>query len=99
MKFIGPGGRKPKPNPRYAQIAAAFRAAGVNVKDDDFKQIDFLIKLERNRTRRRRADSMDVLVAKALLKSNCVSQDDYRDGESADRLIAGYLPLQQFLKN
>jgi hypothetical protein len=92
----------PKPHPRYAQIALAFRAAGVNVKDDDFEQIDSLIELEQNRTRResKSVDSIDLLVANALLESNCVSQDDRRDADSADRLIAGYLPqTKQFLVN
>jgi hypothetical protein len=30
----------PKPSPRYAQMAAKFRAAGVNVEDDEFEKIE-----------------------------------------------------------
>ncbi len=89
----------PKPHPRYAQMAAAMRATGLNIKDTDFEKIDAL--LEKNRGSKnlddfKDADPTDLLIANALRESSYLSQD-FKD---ADLLIAGYLPqTKQVLVN
>ena len=90
---------RPKPHQRYAQMAAAMRATGLNIGDTDFEKIDGLI--EKNRMSQncgdfKDADSTDLSVANALRESNCMSQD-FKD---ADLLVAGYLPqTKQVLVN
>lgn len=89
----------PKPHPRYAQMAAAMRATGLNIKDTDFETIDAL--LERNHASKNPegfedADSTDLLIANALRESSYMSQD-FKD---ADLLIAGFSPqTKQVLLN
>lgn len=92
----------PKPHPRYAQMAAAMRATGLNIKDTDFEKIDAL--LEKNRKSQdcenfKDADPADLLIANVLRESGHMSED-LKDAHPADLLIAGYLPhAKQFLVN
>lgn len=95
----------PKPSPRYAQMAATFRAAGANVEDDEFEKIDAILNGEkwddptrRNRTKQdsREIDPIDLFSAEALRDSGYMSQDT----ASPDPLIDGYLPrTKPFLMN
>ena len=92
-KMIG-GIKIPQPHPRYAQMAAAMRATGLNIKDTDWERIDAL--LEKNR--KNDADLIDLLVADSLIESNYANQD--AKDNSADLVIAGYLPqAKPFLMN
>jgi hypothetical protein len=90
----------PKPHQRYAQMATAMRATGLNIGDSDFEKIDAL--LEKNRQNCgdfKDADPTDLSVANALRESNCMSQD-FKDADPADLLVAGFLPhTKQVLVN
>jgi hypothetical protein len=84
----------PQPHPRYAQMAAALRATGLNIKDTDWEGIDAL--LEKNH--QNDADPTDLLIADSLIESNYASQDS--KDNSADLVVAGYLPTTKlFLVN
>lgn len=90
----------PKPSPRYAQMAAIFRAAGANVENDQFEKIDAILNCEKWDDPRANqdydADPTDLLSAEALRDSGYMSQDT----PSPDPLIDGYLPrTKQFLMN
>jgi hypothetical protein len=92
----------PQPHPRYAQMAAAMRATGLNIKDTDFEKIDAM--LEKNRMNRdlkdfEDADLIELSVATALSECGYMSQD-FKDANPADLLIAGFLPeTKQVLVN
>ena len=94
----------PKSSPRYAQMAATFRAAGANVEDDEFEKIDAILTGEkwddprRNRTKEDSTGTnpIDIFSAEALRDSGYMSQDT----ASPDPLIDGYLPrTKPFLMN
>jgi hypothetical protein len=94
----------PKPNPRYAQLAATWRAAGMDIEDGEFEKIDAILTGEkyddpqgRNHTSQDYdADLADILSAEALRDSGYMSQDT----PSPDPLIGGYLPrTKPFLMN
>jgi hypothetical protein len=96
----------PKPNPRYAQLAATWRVAGLDIKDNEFEKIDAILTGEKwdDPERRKRAsrdydaDPTDLLSAEALCDSGYMSQDT----ASYDplNLIDGYLPrTRPFLMN
>ena len=95
----------PKPSPRYAQLAATWRAAGMNIKDDEFERIDAILTGEKwnDPTRRKRTkhdsreiDPVDLFSAEALRDSGYMSEDI----PSPDPLIDGYLPRKKpFLMN
>jgi len=96
----------PKPHLRYAQMAASFRAAGVNIENDEFEKIDAILNGEkwndpasrRNRTKQdsKEIDPIDLFSAEALQHSGCVSSDT----PYPDLLIEGYLPqTKPFLMN
>lgn len=91
-----------RPHPRYAQMAAALRATGLNIKDTDFEDIDNLLEkncMSQNCGDFKDADPTDLLVATVLRESNCMSQD-FKDANPADLLVAGYLPqTKQVLVN
>jgi len=57
-----------KPAARYAEIAAACRAMGMDIANDDYEKID------------------------AILENNSVWATLAKDTETADFLVAGYLP-------
>jgi hypothetical protein len=88
----------PKPSPRYAQLAATWRVAGLDIKDDEFEKIDAILTGEKWEDPERRksasrdydADLTDLLSAEALRGSGYMSQDT----ASFDPylLIDGYLP-------
>ena len=92
----------PQPHPRYAQMAAAMRATGLNIKDTDFEKIDAL--LEKNRKSQdlgdfKDADPTDLFISNALRESSYMSQD-FKGTDPADLLLAGYLPqAKRFLVN
>lgn len=95
---------QPKPSPRYAQLAATWRAAGMDIKDDEFERIDAILTGEkwndpqkRNRTSQDYdTDLADILEAQALRDSGYMSQDT----PSPDLLIDGYTPrTKPFLMN
>jgi hypothetical protein len=94
----------PKPSPGYAQLAASWRAAGLDVKDDEFEKIDAILTGEkwngpekRNQTSQDYdVDLADIFGAQALRDSGYMSQDT----PSPDLLIDGYLPrTKPFLMN
>jgi hypothetical protein len=93
---------RPKPHPRYAQMAAAMRATGLNIKDTDFEKIDAL--LEKNRRAKeledfKDADPTDILIANGLRENGQMSQD-FKDADTVEFLMAGYLPqAKRFLVN
>ena len=83
---------QPKPSSRYAQLAATWRAAGLDVKDDEFEKIDAILTGEKwnapQTSQDYDAELADILGAQALRDSGYMSQDT----PSPDRLIDGYLP-------
>jgi hypothetical protein len=94
----------PKASPRYAQLPATWRSAGLDIKDDEFERIDAILTGEKWNDPQRRnhtnedsaADLADILGAQALRDSGYMSQDT----PSPDLLIDGYLPrTQPFLMN
>jgi hypothetical protein len=100
--LVGQIDNMPKPHPRYAQMAAAMRATGLNIKDTDFERIDALLEKNRggqNPEDSRDADIVELSIATALRESGCMSQD-FKDADPVDSLIAGYLPqAKTFLVN
>jgi hypothetical protein len=89
----------PRPSPRYAQMAAAFRAMGVSIKDDDYEKIDSLLEKHRKNEASKEADPADLLIISALLENNSVSQDS-KGADPVELLIAGHLPqTKSFLLN
>jgi hypothetical protein len=98
-KIAAGGLSMPKPSPRYAQMAAAIRAMGVSIKDDDYEKIDALLEKHRRTEASKEADPTDLLVITALLENNGVSQDS-KGADPVELLIAGHLPqTKPFLLN
>ena len=100
ITIVNDKGSWPKPSPRYAQMAAIYRAAGANVEDNEFEKIDAILTGEKwdapRASRDYDADPADILGAEALRDSGYMSQDT----PSPDPLIDGYLPrTKQFLMN
>jgi hypothetical protein len=93
----------PKPSPRYARLAATWRAAGIDIKDDELGRIDAILDGERwdegrNRTKQdsKEIDPIDLFSADSLRDSGYMSQDT----PSPDPLIDGFLPrTKPFLMN